>query len=305
MFNAYCLDKNGDPVYNLTQWDYNQQLIVDCEDYNIISAPAVHFCNANSTEAYSVQSTMSDGVIKADIPNVLLTEALKIIAYLFVIDDDSGKTVYTIEIPVRKRVKPSDYEYTENIEVVTLSQLISQVQTLNDTVNSNETIRINQEKLRQENTAQAITNAQNATTAATTATKECEDVTAQAKKALSNQAQLEETLNTATQIKQDVSQMQTAVAADKEQVAQDKADIEDTIKNSLLASSEEILASVKSYYERAEALYNSLYLDCDGETPSLRAVTPLFIDGATPAVRNSDVGIDYDGGTPTSRTVAA
>ena len=44
------------------------------------------------------------------------------------------------------------------------------------------------------------------------------EVTERAEDALQNQEQLEATLNTATQIRQDVSQMQTAVAEAKKQV---------------------------------------------------------------------------------------
>lgn len=169
----------------------------------------------------------------------------------------------------------------------------------------NESLRQQQETKRQQDTAQAVKNAENATIEAVKATKDCEQVTERAESALANQEQLEVTLNTATQIRQDVSQMQTTVEKAKKQVEQDKATIEDTIQNSLLASAEQILESVKSYFERAEALYSSLYLDCDGETPYLRMVTPLHIDGATPQVRNMNEGIDYNGGTPMARLLAS
>lgn len=56
--------------------------------------------------------------------------------------------------------------------------------------------------------------------------------------------------------------------------------------------------------KQGEALYSSMYLDCDGETPYLRTVTPIFIDGATPQVRRANEGVDFDGGTPTSRQLA-
>lgn len=171
--------------------------------------------------------------------------------------------------------------------------------------NQNENTRIKQENLRQQNTAQAVKNAEDATNAATEATKACTDVTERAEAALQNQEQLEATLNTSVQIRQDVSQMQSSVLTAQEQVEQDKAEIEDTIQNSLLASSEQILESVKSYFERAEALYSSMYLDCDGETPYLRSVTPIFIDGETPQVRNVNEGVDFDGGTPMSRLLAS
>lgn len=169
----------------------------------------------------------------------------------------------------------------------------------------NENVRIQQEKQRQQDTSQAVKNANDATEECKQATKECKDVTDRAEDALQNQEQLEETLNTATQIRQEVSQMQSAVEEAKKQVEQDKKEINDTIQNSLLQSAEEILESVQNYFSRAEALYNSMYFDCDGETPSLRAMSPLFIDGATPAVRASDAGVDFDGGTPTSRILAA
>jgi hypothetical protein len=171
--------------------------------------------------------------------------------------------------------------------------------------NQNENTRNQQENKRQQDTSAAIKNAQDATKAATDATEACTDITEQAEEALENQEQLEATLNTATQIRQDVSQMQTAVMQAKEQVEQDKADINDTIQNSLLASAEQILESVQQYFTRAEALYSSMYLDCDGENPYLRTVTIVFIDGATPQVRNTNDGVDFDGGTPMSRQLAS
>ena len=168
----------------------------------------------------------------------------------------------------------------------------------------NENTRIQQEQQRQQDTSQAVKNTNDATDESKRATTACKEVTERAEDALQNQEQLEATLNTATQIRQDVSQMQTAVAEAKKQVEQDKKDIDDTIQNSLLASVEKILESVQDYFNRAEALYSSMYLDCDGETPYLRTVTPIFIDGATPQVRNANEGVDFDGGTPTSRQLA-
>lgn len=169
----------------------------------------------------------------------------------------------------------------------------------------NENTRIQQEQQRQQDTSQAVKNTNDATDESKRATTACKEVTERAEDALQNQEQLEATLNTAVQIRQDVSGMQLAVMDAKEQVEKDKEEIEDTIQNSLLASAEQILESVKSYFERAEALYSSMYLDCDGETPYMRSVTPIFIDGATPQVRNVNKGVDFDGGTPMSRLLAS
>ena len=88
----------------------------------------------------------------------------------------------------------------------------------------------------------------------------------------------------------------------KEAVEKDKNDIETTIKDSLLAKSEEILATVKNYFDRAQQLYNSMYIDCDGETPQGRLVTLVTIDCGTPQSRLFDTnGILFDGGTPLNR----
>ena len=72
-----------------------------------------------------------------------------------------------------------------------------------------------------------------------------------------------------------------------------------------IAGSAEILDSMQSYLTRAQALYDSMYLDCDGETPHLRVVTLIKIKGGTPQQRLIDGGISFDGGIPTSRLLGA
>ena len=102
--------------------------------------------------------------------------------------------------------------------------------------------RIRQEQQRQQDTSQAVENTNEATDASKNGDKRpAKEVTERAEGALQNQEQLEATLNTATQIRQEVSQMQTAVTEAKKQVEQDKKDIDDTIQNSLLASAEKSL----------------------------------------------------------------
>ena len=112
--------------------------------------------------------------------------------------------------------------------------------------------------------------------------------------------------NDVTQMKSDVSSMKLDVTLMQEEVAKDKIDIETTIKESLLEKSEEILASMKDYYDRAQELYNSMYIDCDGETPQQRVVTIVSIDCGTPQSRLHDTnGILFNGGTPLNRQLAS
>lgn len=92
----------------------------------------------------------------------------------------------------------------------------------------------------------------------------------------------------------------------RDEVASDKETINQTIKESLLEKSEEILAAMKGYYDRAQELYNSMYIDCDGETPQQRVVTIVSIDCGTPQSRLHDTnGILFDGGTPLNRQLAS
>ena len=88
-------------------------------------------------------------------------------------------------------------------------------------------------------------------------------------------------------------------------VASDKKEIEDTIKNSLLNESQKILDAVQDALKQIQDLSNSMYLECDGETPQLRIVTLVAIDCGTPQSRVHDQGIMFDGGTPINRKIAS
>ena len=107
--------------------------------------------------------------------------------------------------------------------------------------------------------------------------------------------------NDVTQMKSDVSIMKSDVTTMQVQVAKDKTDIETTIQESLLSKSEEILNTVKDYFNRAQQLYDSMYIDCDGETPQLRVITLVKIKGGSPQQRLIDKGVSFDGGTPLNR----
>lgn len=87
-----------------------------------------------------------------------------------------------------------------------------------------------------------------------------------------------------------------------DQVAADKQEIDETIQNSLLAKSEEIIAAMEDYFKRAEELYRSCTIVCDGEIPARRVRTIIEIDCHTPERRKTGyVGVDFDGGTPAIR----
>ena len=66
------------------------------------------------------------GTIVADVPNSLLEEPYPLLIYVYLTDSDdvsSQRTILYGELPVRKRAKPSDYRYVENITPVTYKMI--------------------------------------------------------------------------------------------------------------------------------------------------------------------------------------
>ena len=139
MFDITCLDSYGEVITNLTQWDVNQSLTI--KNTGLTSAPLFHFCNKNSKEALVVKSTLKDDVVTVQVPNILLQEGIPIMVYLYAYSSlTSGKTLATAKIPVRPRPRPSDYEYVENIDVVSLALIEEEI---NEAIQTIEDFKIN------------------------------------------------------------------------------------------------------------------------------------------------------------------
>lgn len=137
MFEICCLDSYGRAITSLTQWDVNQTLFIENWEYDV---PTFHFCNTQSKKSLPVTGELIDGSVTVKIPNILLTQAFPIIAYVYLYngDNDSGKTVYIIRIPVRPKPMPEEYEYEDNVSTLNLAQLDARISSLINTVNSGE-----------------------------------------------------------------------------------------------------------------------------------------------------------------------
>lgn len=105
----------------LYRYDLNQKLKIN--NSGLTSAPAVHFANKKSTEALVVQSTLSGGVVTVDIPNQLLEMPFEIMAFVYTEVNNVGTTVDKIRIPVIDRPKPMDYQYSNNITIMTYGKI--------------------------------------------------------------------------------------------------------------------------------------------------------------------------------------
>ena len=139
VYEITCFDTDGNPIEYLTQWDSDQKIVIvinDCEQDYLTFAPEVHFSNSSrKDEALVVRSTVKNhDTIIANIPNVLLQEPYPLFVYVYLAayddDDDalcSQKTILSTEIPIRKRAKPSDYSYVENIKRFTANDIKKEI----------------------------------------------------------------------------------------------------------------------------------------------------------------------------------
>ena len=296
-------DANGDSISDLVQWDSNVYIYLS--DAGITKAYQVHFFNNTMEEAYVVDSTYSGGKLKVKIPNALLIQPFIITGYVNVTNSDEQKCLYGFKINIRKKPKPSDF--VDSKDYITFEEVISEcreyAKNASDSANLSDkyaqtsksyavggtSTRQNEE---QDNSRyyceQSRFNANSASQSADEAENSNRSAIVYAGSASDSAGQAG---NYASQAKEYA-----------DQVANDKKEIDDTIKNSLLAGAEEILKSVEDYFHRAEELYRSCTIVCDGEIPARRVRTIIEIDCHTPERRSTGYyGVDFDGGIPSIR----
>lgn len=118
-------------IYGLTQWDYGQELqIIGLQN---LKRPEVHFAAGNSASALICPASMqTDGSILTRIPDKLLEKGENIKAYVYVADETSGETVYTMTLYVTRRPKPE--EYNSPAEKSLLRQMIEKLDTKADSL---------------------------------------------------------------------------------------------------------------------------------------------------------------------------
>lgn len=108
----------------LYQWDVNRRVVVNCD------CQEVHFSNSLNGEALVVKTYTEDGVLYANIPNILLQSALPLNVYAYVCGDEQ-RTERAVVIEVNPRSKPADYAYTET-EVKNYAALESRIKALEE-----------------------------------------------------------------------------------------------------------------------------------------------------------------------------
>lgn len=104
----------------LYQWEVGRQLqIIPLRNSTVSS---VHFSNPGDTEALVVKPKEENGMIVADIPNILLQSGANLVVYTVNVSESLVETLRDCVFSVRNRPKPADYVYTET-EVLNYSYL--------------------------------------------------------------------------------------------------------------------------------------------------------------------------------------
>ena len=98
------------------QWDYGQQLVI--QGLKLPTSVEVHFAVCGSSDPAKVRvGTTADGITTAPIPDGVLEQPKDIMAYIYLTDENSGKTVYTIRIKNSPRAKPEIQNKPEEAEL--------------------------------------------------------------------------------------------------------------------------------------------------------------------------------------------
>lgn len=141
-----CYDKYGRVIENIVQWDVGQSISI--KGYDLTSyAPQIHFANANSEKALVVESVLSGGLLSCQVPNSLARENLPIIMYIYDAVGETGKTNTIIKIPVTPRPMPDDVVYTDDVGVISLTEVLRQAREyMNNSLNYSTKAKESEEK---------------------------------------------------------------------------------------------------------------------------------------------------------------
>ena len=105
------------------QWDVNQRIIFE----GVESGVQVHFSHFDKYKNALVALTYEeDGVIYANVPNILLQSDHRIKVYIYLEEGDKSYTAKIWHIDVRKREKPEKYVYTET-ELYDIKYIVEEV----------------------------------------------------------------------------------------------------------------------------------------------------------------------------------
>lgn len=135
----------GNPLY---QWELGRK--VQLFPLPNMTVDEVHFSNQNDTEALVVKPKDENGMLIADIPNILLQSGDALVVYSVNVAEGFTDNLRSCTFNVRQRAKPSDYVYTE-IEILNYETLEKRMKIIEEKGVSDEQLEKAIEKYLDEN----------------------------------------------------------------------------------------------------------------------------------------------------------
>lgn len=119
-------------VNGLHQWDYGRELEIHCSTLPTIVE--VHFACLGMEDAIVRVGEAVSGMVAVTIPDVCLEQTTPITAWVYCKDNDSGRTVLTITLPIIARTRPSDIHYNPEDMEDSFSELVAAVNEAVDSI---------------------------------------------------------------------------------------------------------------------------------------------------------------------------
>ena len=113
-------------VDGLFQWDYGQELEIECNEIGT-EILEVHFACQNMQEAKVRVCSFIDGVGRVTIPDECLEQTGTLTAWVYRIGGSHGHTIRTITIPITARTRPGKKRDVPPEHVDQYGQLIEEV----------------------------------------------------------------------------------------------------------------------------------------------------------------------------------
>lgn len=94
-------------VNGLHQWDYGRSLVIQMPSIGTCEAE-VHFACQGVQTAERRACAFVNGVGSVAIPDLCLEQTAPVVAWVYTLDNDFGKTVATITLPIIERARPAE-----------------------------------------------------------------------------------------------------------------------------------------------------------------------------------------------------
>lgn len=127
------LGNNKYQKINGLQYQYDHGLKQRISGLEENRAFSVQYAYIGLKQALSVTPTVEGDYYLADIPDVLLFQNKELQCYVYVEENDSGVTVYEIDMTIMPRAKPADGQYTPQ-QIDNYDALIGQVNDLRNDI---------------------------------------------------------------------------------------------------------------------------------------------------------------------------